>query len=163
MGFLDFFKSKKDGTTSTYGFVSKDGKKGLSFEEATKLRDEFLAIATQNDENKEFNAAANLMLKQAYDACIEAYSLLSEKYPDSFGTCQGQIGVAYFFKEEYDKALSYYIVALEKGEEKSIMDDNIWEVTEILYQNTQDKQYLERYKQLFPQGSYLKNANKLLS
>ncbi|MBZ4283831.1 hypothetical protein LAJ55_13555, partial [Streptococcus pneumoniae] len=90
------------------------------------LREEFLANTSQNDKNKEFNSAANFMLEQMYDECIEAYQLLQEKYPSELGTCQAQIGAAYFFKDEFEKAISYYILAKENGADEGMMDDNVW-------------------------------------
>lgn len=44
----------------------------------------------------------------------------------------------------------------------SMMDDNIWEATEILYEQTGDAVHVEAYKTNSPNGAYLKKANKLL-
>lgn len=159
MGFFDFFKSKKN---EQMGFVSDNKQKGMSFEEANALRDSFLSIMSQDDRSKQFNAAAGMLLKKAYDPCIEAYTLLGEKYPDELGLCESQIGAAYYFKEEYEKAVEYYVAAMNHGSDASMMDDNIWEAYEVLYQKTQDKSYIEKYKALFPNGSYISKANKIL-
>lgn len=164
MGFFDFLKPKKKEETdqNAMGFISKDGKKGMSFEEAQDMREHFLSVMSQDDRNKEFNAAAGLMLKKAFDTGIEAYELLAKKYPDSLGLCESQIGAAYFFKEEYEKAIEYYIAAMNHGENKDMMDDNIWEAYEVLFQNTKDKEYLAKYLGLFPQGSYAAKAKKMM-
>ena len=166
MGLFDFLKSKKNKNTETvYGFASKEAEsgKGLDQDQLQALRDELLSVMSTNDRNKEFNFASGLMLKGAYQACIEAYEKLTEKYPDSQATNESQIGAAYFFLGDYEKAVDYYLAARDHGMDADMMDDNLWEAFEVLYKKNGDKKHIERYLELCPGGSYVKKANKLLA
>ena len=164
MGLFNFFKKKQTAKTeTTFGFVSEDGKKGISMDKAQYLQEVFLSTMQQDDMSAQFNAAAKLMMNQSYQGCIEAYSALAERYPDRKGDCQSQIGAAYFFLGDYDQAIENYLAARENGMDADMMDDNIWEACETLYKKTQDKTPISKYMEYCPNGSYAKKANKILS
>jgi tetratricopeptide (TPR) repeat protein len=93
---------------------------------------------------------------------MELYKKLSESYPAKKGLFDSQVGVACYFLGDYDKAIEYYVSALNNGGHKSMMDDNIWEATEALYGKTKDKSKVEYYLTLFPAGSHKKVADKIM-
>jgi len=179
MGLFDFFKSgKKPAENSLKGFVRDeeghphagdvhgtvlDPEKGkdMTFEEANQLREKFLASANQDSESQAFNQASGLMLQKAFKESIVAYQVLAEKYPERKATCESQIGAGYYFLNDYDQAIEYYVAARDHGEDTSMMDDNIWEACETAYKKKNDIAYIQKYKILCPDGSYLKKANKI--
>ena len=179
MGLFDFFKSgKKPAETSLKGFVrdeagnqyagnlqgtvlDPDKGKEMTFEEANQLREKFLAATQQDSESQAFNRASGLMLQKSFAQSIAAYQVLAEQYPERKATCESQIGAAYYFLQDYDQAITYYVAARENGEDASMMDDNIWEACETAYKKTNDIAFIQKYKDLCPNGSYLKKANKI--
>jgi tetratricopeptide (TPR) repeat protein len=161
MGLFNFFKRTRTENEQLHGFISNP--QGISFEEAKQLRESFLAIAEQDDESAAFNAASDLMLSKAFSECIQAYKQLSEKYPNRQGDCYSQIGAAYYFLEDYEQAIRFYVLARDSGADEDMMDDNIWEACETIYRKKNNKSAIEKYKELCPNGNYLKQANKLLS
>ncbi len=166
MGLFDFFKSKKNKNSETvYGFASKEAEsgKGLDQDQLLQLREQLLQVMATNDRDKEFNFASGLMLKGAYQPCIEAYEKLMEKYPDSLGSCESQIGAAHFFLGDYEKAIQFYLQARDHGMDADMMDDNLWEACDTLYQVDGNKAHIERYIELCPDGSYVRKAQRILA
>jgi tetratricopeptide (TPR) repeat protein len=165
MGLFDFLFGKKDpqDKATTFGRINEEeASEGMSFEQAQKMREAFLAVMSQDDEDRAFNAASGLMLKGAFEQTIEAYENLAEKYPDRLADCESQIGAAYHFLKQYDKAIACYLSAEKNGADSGMMDDNIWEACLAAFKKTNDKLYINKYLTLRPNGSYLKKANKLL-
>lgn len=166
MGLFDFFKGKKKGEkTQTVSFTSpnSEGDKGLASDTLIEIRDHILAIVSTDDESTAFNAASGLMLKGQYQAAVETYGRLAEKFPNEKGTCESQIGAGKFFLGQYEEAIAHYLKAIDFGMEKDLMDDNIWEVCETLYKKQRNKAHIQRYLEWMPDGDYAKKARKLLS
>jgi tetratricopeptide (TPR) repeat protein len=145
-------------------FDSLFGKKKMTLEDADKKNDDFISKnpVAKNDENEMMRNASKLMTSGKYAESLELYKKLSEGYPGNKGLYDGQIGAAYYFLGDYDKAIEYYVSGMNNGGNKSMMDDNIWEATEALYNKTKDKSKLEYYNSLFPGGNSKKKAEKLL-
>lgn len=177
MGFLDFiFGRKKDknvqvereeGNPNHVQMVVKvsDGtSEGMSVEEMAALNAEAQEIIKGNDLGAISNHNVQLMSAQKHDEMIAFNQQVIEQYPNTnaVGNAHNFMGVAYFFKKDYQKAIQQYRLAVEHGMDGNMMDDNIWEATEILYQQTGDPAYLEDYKTNSPNGAYIKKANKLL-
>jgi tetratricopeptide (TPR) repeat protein len=165
MGLFDFLFGKKNDkdVATTYGRISEeDSTQGLSFEQAQTMRDAFLSVMSQDDEDRAFNAAAGLMLKGAFQPTIEAYQELAKKYPERVGDCESQIGAAYHFLKQYDTAIDYYLSAEKNGADRHMMDDNIWEACLAAFKKSNDKAHIQKYLELRPLGNYIKKANKLL-
>jgi tetratricopeptide (TPR) repeat protein len=146
----------------SYGYVSGDSNLDVEFENAKKIREELLKNTTPDDESLEINAAAGLMLDKDFIGSIKAYEKIIEKYPHRKGECIGQIGVGEFFLGNYEKALEKYIESKNADEDTEITEDNIWEVCELMNKKGIPGQ-IEKYISLYPQGRYLKKANKLLA
>jgi hypothetical protein len=53
--------------------------------------------------------------------------------------------------------------SMEHGEDSSMTEDNIWEVCEVLYNKDSSREWIEQYVGLYPEGRYVKKANKLVS
>lgn len=113
-------------------FVSQQPGKGVSFEEARKVQDEVQAVLKTDDVSAKINAAARLMTGKQFKECIEAYQAIAAQHPDQQATCEAQIGAAYFFLGQYQKAIEYYEAAKAHGEDAGMMDDNIREAKDAL-------------------------------
>jgi tetratricopeptide (TPR) repeat protein len=103
------------------------------------------------------------MLNKDFEGSIRAYEAIMLHHPERKGTCLGQLGAAQFFLGHYEKALASYIESKEHGEDNSMTEDNIWEVCEVLFNKDSSKEWIEQYMGLYPQGQYVKKANKLVS
>lgn len=166
MGLFDFLKSKKQTgrKSNEYALVAESENRGVSFEEARHLQSKFLRVMELDSRSAQFNMASVMMLHGAYEVCIAAYEVLSRKYPDALGDCLGQIGLAHFFKKEYNEALEFYLMARDVGADTEMMDDNIWEVCETIFLQSNDKSAIERYLAVsFSNAQYIKKAKKLLA
>lgn len=150
---------KVDGQSS-YVKITENG--NLDFENAKKVRAEMFKNITPNDASLEINIAAGLMLDKDFTGSIKAYEQVIEKYPDRKGQCLGQIGVGEFFLGNYEKALEKYIESKDCGEENETSEYNIWEVCELMHGKGISGQ-IEKYVDLYPQGKFIKKANKLLA
>jgi tetratricopeptide (TPR) repeat protein len=148
-------------TASVYGFVAKEDQP--DFEEAKRVRGEMLKNMKPDEVSAEINKASGLMLNKDFEGSIRAYEAIMLHHPERKGTCLGQIGAAEFFLGHYEKALASYIESMEHGEDSSMTEDNIWEVCEVLYNKDSSKEWIEQYVSLYPEGRYVKKANKLVS
>ncbi len=148
-------------SASVYGFVAKEDQP--DFEEAKRVRQELLKNMNPDEVSAEINKASGLMLNKDFEGSIRAYEAIMLHHPERKGTCLGQIGAAEFFLGHYEKALASYIESMEHGEDSSMTEDNIWEVCEVLYNKDSSKEWIEQYVGLYPEGRYVKKANKLVS
>jgi tetratricopeptide (TPR) repeat protein len=144
-------------------FSNLFGQKKITFEEGNQAHDKAYAMAPpQDDQGAMIKHASKLMLSKKYAESIETYQKLAEQFPREKGLYESQIGVGYYFLGEYEKAIEYYALAMGNGQDKSMMDDNIWEATEALYKQTKDASCFKKYKQILPYGNYVKKAEKFL-
>jgi tetratricopeptide (TPR) repeat protein len=135
----------------------------LSKEELQALRAEFLNEVSQNPENYASNFASQLMMNGQYKECIAYYLAIAEQYPHKRGLSESQIGAAYYFLGNYVEAIKYYLQARDNGMNPDMMDDNIWEACETIYQKTNDLVAIEQYLNLCPKGKFIENAKILLN
>jgi len=149
------------------------GKKKNTLEDMDKKNDDFISKnpMAKNDEDEQRRNAAKLMTSKKFKESLDLYKKLSENYPKDKGLYESQIGAAYYFLGDYEKAIEYYVSSMNNGGNKSMMDDNIWEAAEafskleILMEDgsIKDSKYLvEKYIEIFPTGSYVKNAKNIL-
>jgi tetratricopeptide (TPR) repeat protein len=131
------------------------------FTEAKAAREAFLANAQPDEESDAFNAASGLMLDRKDAECIAAYEALGQRYPERLGDTLSQIGAAQFFLGQLDEAIESYVAARTHGADESMMDDNIWEACEALIRKGQTAA-AQRYLELCPTGSFVKQAKKAL-
>lgn len=177
MGFFDFlFGKKKDkniqvqhseedpNQVKVFAKVSDGTSEGLSMDQLNVLNVELETVIKSNDLGKMSQHNAKLMSSGAYDAMVDFNQTIIERYPNTNASANSHnfIGVAYFFKKDYAKAVDHYYQAMQGGMDMGMMDDNIWEATEALYQQTGDVAHLKHYKELLPDGNYVKKANKMM-
>lgn len=158
----DKVDKRVDMDEKTQSFYFKGEKSEESFKEAKKIQDELLSsLSQEKEETKEINKAAQLLVNQQFDEAIKAYESLCEKYPNSRGIYESQIGAAFFFKNDYHTAVEYYLKSMDHGFTDDA-DYNLWEAYEILYKQSKDNSYINKYLKLFPNGEYVSQANKIL-
>ncbi|WP_347069965.1 hypothetical protein [Flavobacterium sp. WV_118_3] len=148
------------------------GKKENTLNDLDKKNDEFIAKnpVAKDDENEMMRNASKLMTSGKFQESLALFKTLSEKYPNNKGLYESQVGAAYYFLGAYENAVDYYISSMKNGGDKSMMDDNIWEAAEAyskLDSHTNDgsvnpKKLIEKYLEIFPNGSYSKKAKSIL-
>ncbi|PTY38747.1 hypothetical protein BGP77_11245 [Saccharospirillum sp. MSK14-1] len=105
-----------------------------------------------------FRVGGQLMVQERYDEVIVHYQQQLNQNPSTEDAAlyQDQIGAAYFFKGEYQRALYHYQLAAEHP--TSANDDNIWEVCEVLIQESGDTTLASAYLEHYPNGNHSKAA-----
>lgn len=136
----------------------------LSNEEIIALRNKFLTEFQGNmsNEDEAINFAARLMENEQYTVAIAYFSAIAIQYPHEQGLCESQIGAAYYFLGDYDRAIEYYLQACTSGMNPYMMEDNIWEACETIFQKNNNLAAIEQYLQLYPEGKYKGDAKELL-
>ncbi len=81
----------------------------------------------QLPESEAINAAARKLVAQDFDGAISAYDDVAARFPHRAADAHGQIGAAWFFKRDYDRALWHYRRAIELGAPSAAMEQNIRE------------------------------------
>ncbi len=121
-------KAKEDDrqSDSFHAFVSDQSEKGLSLEQAKELQEKIFATLSETDDvNTKVNAAARLMTSGQFEACIQAYEHIATAHPQELPTCESQIGAAYYFLGQYEKAIEYYQRALEHGADPEMIKTSL--------------------------------------
>lgn len=172
MGLLDWFKKQPkkevielkedDKHRSVYATLSKLDGKGISHEEAQTIQAEIMDLLSTKDKNSAINYACKLLAKGHYEACITAFENIMTKEPEEKGTCENQIGAAYFFLGKYPEAIKHYLLSLEHGFDLEMLDYNVWEAAEEHHKATGDNSYAKTYLEHFPNGESRDAAMKLL-
>ncbi len=140
-------------------------KKKVTLEEADEMNKKIIAENPEPADNEDalMRQASSAMTSGKFEKSVELYQKLANDYPDKKGLYLGQVGAAYFFLNDFNKAIEYYLSAKENGADTDMMDDNIWEASEAIYEKDKDKSAIQKYLEYYPNGSYVKKANKILS
>ena len=140
-------------------------KNKMTLGQANKVNQEFISMNPEpkNDEDSLMRQASSAMTGKDFEKSIILYQKLVNDYPDNKGLYLSQIGAAYFFLNEFNLAIEYYVKARDNGADNNMMDDNIWEACEAIYKNDNDKTVIEMYLEYYPNGSYVKKAQKMMS
>ncbi|GAA3649446.1 tetratricopeptide repeat protein [Flavivirga jejuensis] len=146
-------------------FNSLFGKKKMTLDEANAKNQDFITKNPEpkDDENSLMRQASNMLTNRKFDESIEFYKRLAENYPENKGLYLSQVGVGFYFLNDFDKAIEYYLKAKNEGADSNMMDDNIWEACEAIYNKNNDKKAIERYLEYYHNGNYAKKAKKILS
>lgn len=144
-----------------FAFITKP-EVAPSLEMVEELKELFIENRETLAPSQDFDVAVQLMESGAYQDSIEVYSMIAQKYPEMQGLCECQMGAAYFFMKKYEQALDFYLRARSNGMDTEMMDDNIWEVCNLQYEQYQQKGYLEKYLRNCPNGKYSDDAMYLL-
>lgn len=158
MGLFDsFFGKKKDNLLAHTNHLSMD--------EMARIQDSLENKMAPADYNTAFNQACRLVPKGKYADALAMFENVKAgtSNKEQKATCDNQIGVCYFFLEEYEKAIESYTSSFHNGFDKAMADDNIWEACEKLMKKENDQaKWAKHYIDILPQGTYLKKAQKLL-
>lgn len=158
MGFFDsFFGKKKDNLVTHTNH--------LSMQEMERIQNSLEDKMAPEDYNTTFNQACRLVPKGKYAEALGMFEQVKANTNDTEqkGTCDNQIGVCYFFLEDYEKAIEAYASSFTNGFDKNMADDNIWEACEKLMKKENDKaKWARHYLSILPQGNYSGKAQKLL-
>lgn len=141
----------------TYHQNPKISSQNTNQDEIERIKKEFYMyfVEGKNTERKTlFAIASNLLNLGEHWTSIEAFEQIAELYPQEKASCENMIGANYFYLQKYEKALERYLNALTLGEDKEMMEYNIWEVcTKLMEQSVEDKQkWKEVYDTNFPEG-----------
>ncbi len=117
----------------------------------------------KNKENSLMRQASSMLTSRRFNESIELYKKLAENYPNNKGLYLSQVGAGFYFLNDFDKAIEYYLKAKNENADSNMMDDNIWEACEAIYKKNNDKKAIERYFEYYPDGNYIKKAKKILS
>jgi tetratricopeptide (TPR) repeat protein len=158
MGLFDFLdKRKKDNKLDTMAH-SND----LSMTEMTEVQKSMQENMSEESYNSKFNIACRTMTSGEYQKAIEEFEEVhSNSTTEMKGTCENQIGACYYFQNEFEKAISYYVKSIENGFYPDVADDNIWESCEALIKNG-DSKWAHYYLEVSAEGKYIKEANKYI-
>ncbi|AUP81105.1 tetratricopeptide repeat protein [Flavivirga eckloniae] len=145
-------------------FDSLFGKKKMTLEQANEKNQKHISEnpKPKDDEDSLLRQASSALTSGKFNDSIELYKKLAVSYPEKKGLYLSQIGVAYYFLKDYVKAIGFYSEAKDNGADSRMMDDNIWEACEAIYNSNNDKAAIEKYLEYYPNGSYVKKAKKIL-
>ncbi len=79
-----------------------------------------------------FNAAFGLIPNEKFQEAVTTFEALAREFPDRAGTAYGQSGAALYFLGRYEEAIVHYKRALELGEDRRMMSENILEAEEAI-------------------------------
>lgn len=172
MGLFDWFRKQakkdvielkeEDQKSAVYATLSKEEGKGISQEDAEAMQVEITNLLHDRDKDSAINFACKLLVKGDYEACIVAFTKIMEQEPSEKGTCENQIGAAYFFLGKYPEAVEHYLLSLKHGFDAEMLDYNVWEAAEEFYKKTGDNKYAKTYLEHFPEGASRNAAMDLL-
>ncbi|MEO1654834.1 MAG: tetratricopeptide repeat protein [Bacteroidota bacterium] len=135
-----------------------DAPGNLSPEEAQLLQNDFLKYfkAGEGDRHAQLNLAAQLMTGGRYQESLVCLDKLIEAYPKEAGSYLNLKGANYFYLGEFEKAIEFYLQALEAGEDAGMIDYNVWEsCVELIKQFPEQKnKWEDTYYRSFPQGKH---------
>lgn len=123
---------KRDGDQAqVWAKVNENDPSSMSHEEAAALQKQAESALTSTEPvEKRMAAAVKLLTAKKYRECIEAYRRIGADHPDRWGDCLANMGAAYFFLGDFEKAISCYTQAMTHGVDEEMMRDNIDEARE---------------------------------
>ncbi|GAA3652330.1 tetratricopeptide repeat protein [Flavivirga jejuensis] len=141
------------------------GKKKITLDELKVKNQDYISKnpKPKNEENALMRQASRMLTSENFNESIELYKKLAENYPQKKGLYLSQIGAAFYFLNDFDKAIEYYLKAKNEGVDSYMIDNNIWETCKAIYYSTNDDKTIERYLEYYPHGNYAKKAKKILS
>lgn len=90
-----------------------------------KVADTSAAVLGTDTSEKRMAAATKLLTGKRYKECIEAYRRVGADHPERWGDCLANMGAAYFFLGDFEKAIACYTQAIKHGVDVAMMQDNI--------------------------------------
>lgn len=153
---LGFFLEKDKINAHLYGKISSNPT-GLNSEDALALQEVFLETMEGNSNYQQMiNLASRLSNQGEYQNSNDLLEKIIGQYPNEKASSLNLIGANWFFLANYEKAIEYYVQALEAGENEEMIDFNVWEACRELHKGADTAeealQWENYYKRLFPQG-----------
>ncbi|HUH73973.1 MAG TPA: suppressor of fused domain protein [Chitinophagales bacterium] len=168
MGIWDVLKKKlvNDGERHHTGLDEQTGKNVYeiaSFDmNSASLTEKINYFLNNRSQGEQIQLADKLLREGPFEASIEMYQALIQKYPEERDRYENGIGAAYLKLNEYDKAIEFYKTSRSHGMHPDITDKNIWDACLKQYRTNNDIIYIERYFDHTENGKYAYLANDLL-
>jgi len=136
----------KDGAIQMYGLLSEDG--GLNFEQASELQDEFINSLAEEGTTADqlVNLAGRLLTNQKFTEAIKTYEAIMIRFPSETPQCLNAMGACYFYLDEFETAINYYLKAYESGEMRDTIEYNVWESCDALIKQSGEKNEKMKWK-----------------
>lgn len=150
MGFFDFLFGKK---------------KKMTLDEANEVNKDFVKKnpEAKDNENALMRQASSFLTSGRFEEAAKGYTELANAYPEKKGLYLSQVGAAYYFLKQYDKAIANYVESRNNGMDEDMIDDNIWEACEAIHERDGSTDTFNTYLKHCPNGSYAKKAKKFLA
>lgn len=113
-------------------------------------------------QGEQIQLADKLLREGPFEASIEIYQALIQKYPEERDRYENGIGSAYLKLGDFYKAIEYYITARNHGMHPDITDKNIWDACLKHHKLTDDILFIEKYFDHTENGKYSPMANEIL-
>lgn len=126
------------------------------------LAEKILYFLDNRSQGEQIQLADKLLREGPFEASIQMYSALIQKYPEERDRYENGIGSAYLKLGDFYKALEYYITARSHGMHPDITDKHIWDACFKQFKQTGDIFYVEKYFDHTDNGKYTAQANELL-
>jgi tetratricopeptide (TPR) repeat protein len=138
----------EDGSMQLYARISEDG---ISLEEASDMQQSFVeAISDENAGSMQLiNLAGKLLTGQQFKEAIKVYETIVFRFPEETAQCLNAIGACYYYLEDYELAIQFYMKALESGELKSRVEYNVWESCQSIIDRLSDRKEQMKWKFFF--------------
>ncbi len=168
MGIWDVLKKKlaNEGERHHSGFDEHIGKNVYeiaSFDvNNASLAEKISYFLDNRSQGEQIQLADKLLREGPFEASIQMYSALIQKYPEERDRYENGIGSAYLKLGDFYKALEYYITARSHGMHPDITDKHIWDACLKQHRLTGDIFYIEKYFDHTDNGKYSAQANELL-
>lgn len=168
MGIWDVLKKKlaNEGERHHSGFDESLGKNVYeiaSFDvNNASLAEKISYFLDNRSQGEQIQLADKLLREGPFEASIQMYSALIQKYPEERDRYENGIGSAYLKLGDFYKALEYYIIARSHGMHPDITDKHIWDACLKQHKLTGDIFYIEKYFDHTDNGKYTAQANELL-
>jgi tetratricopeptide (TPR) repeat protein len=176
MGIWDVLKKKlvNDGERHHTGLDEQMGKNVYeiaSFDiNSATLTDKINYFLSNRSQGEQIQLADKLLREGPFEAGIEMYQALIQKYPEERDRYENGIGTAYLKMNDFNKAIEYYVISRSHGMHPDITDKNVWDACLKEYKKTNDIYYIEKYfshsengKQSHLANDLLRNAGKFTS
>lgn len=139
-----------DGNIQLYARL-QGGEDGLSMESAQQLQAKFedQIKDPQSTATDLINIAGKLLTGQRFEEAIELLEQIVERFHEEKGECFNTIGACYYYLNQYERAIQYYMDALEEGGNEERVSYNVWESCEALIKALEDRNEKMKWKFFF--------------
>jgi|GEM_PF-1686311 len=126
------------------------------------LADKIAYFLNNRSQGEQIQLADKLLREGPFEASIQMYQALIQKYPEERDRYENGIGSAYLKLGDYQKAIEYYITARSHGMHPDITDKHIWDACQKHHRVTGATYLLESYFHYCKDGKYTAHVKDLL-